>query len=295
MLVCTLVLCLVWSSTWLVIAQGLRDLPPLTSGAARFLLAALVMALVTPVLAPREGGRHPTARMVWTQGGLNFAVSYGIVYWAETRLASGLVSILWATFPIMMAAVAHWMLPAERLRPRQWRGVLVAFVGVAWLFATDVRDTGESAVFAGAVLLLSPLASAVGTTYIKARGDGYSSVRLNRNAMLVGAVMLTGLAFALEDPLQVVWPTRAILTVVYLATVGTVLTFTLYFWALRYAPAYQLSLIAYVTPALAVAGGATFADETVDLHTVGGLALVLLGVGGVLRKSPAELQREPTA
>ena len=115
------VLCLIWGSTWLVIKTGLRDLPVLTSAAARFTIAAGAMALLAPALHRREGGTRPPRWLALCMGSLNFAVSYGVVYVAETVIPSGLASVLWAVFPLLTAALGHVWLPGERLRPSQKR------------------------------------------------------------------------------------------------------------------------------------------------------------------------------
>src|SRR5690606_12949523 len=126
-------LCLIWGSTWLVIQEGLADLPPLTAAATRFAVAFAVMALVAPWLAGKEGGSPPPAKLWVVVGCSNFAISYGIVYLTETVLPSGIVSVLWAVFPLLMAGASHVVL-GERLRPVQWAGLVVGFLGVAMLF-----------------------------------------------------------------------------------------------------------------------------------------------------------------
>lgn len=272
---------LVWGSTWVVIAEGLEDLPPFTSAAVRFAVAALVMALAAHLLAAREGGCAPPRHLVLAQGVLNFAGSYGIVYWTETRLPSGLVSVLWAVYPMMMAAVGHLLLPGERLRGRQWMGMAVGLVGVAVLFQTDLARI-EGAGLVGLVLLLSPLASAVGTALVKRDGAGVSSLLLNRNGMVLGALLLGLLALAVEGDAPAHWTPRALASIAYLSLMGTCLTFGLYYWAMRYAPAYQLSLIAYVTPVIALALGSLVRGERVTPGLLAGGALVLAGVALVM-------------
>ena len=93
---CVAVLCLAWGSTWIVISKGLEDLPPFTSVSVRFALAASVMALLARRLGQREGGERPPRKLVLAMGCLNFGCSYGIVYWSQQHLPSGLVSLLWA-------------------------------------------------------------------------------------------------------------------------------------------------------------------------------------------------------
>ena len=287
LVLCVCLLCLVWGSTWIVIAEGLRDLPPFTSAGLRFVIAAVGMAIVAAAFADREGGEHPPRRLVVVMGTLNFGLSYGIVYWVETRVPSSLVAVLWAVFPLMLAVASRRDLPGERLRGSQWLGLVTGFLGVVVLFTKDLRQLGTGAVVGGAVLLVSPFVSAIGTVAVKRDGAAVSSLRLNRNAMVIGAVLLLVAAALFERGMPVHFTPRAIASLLYLALMGTVLTFGLYYWAMRYAPAYQLALIAYVTPGIAIALGAWGADEPVSGYTILGFALILSGVGAVLRRGGA--------
>ena len=274
-LVLTGVLCLIWGSTWVVIKGGLQDLPPFTSVAVRFALAAAGMSLLAALFSKREGGSDPAPSLSLVLGLVNFGVSYGIVYWSETRLPSGLVALLWAVFPLCVAFWSRLLLPSpERLSPRQWLG----FLGVGSLFATDLRAIGSEAAGAGAILLLSPLVSALGTTYVKKHGGGTSSLKLNRNGMWIGAALLGASALLFERDAPIAWTAGAILSVLYLSIFGTVIAFGLYFWLLRHTAANRLSVISYVTPAIALALGLLFKDEPVTPFTLAGLASILAGV-----------------
>ncbi len=271
-------LSLVWGSTWIVIAGGLRDLPPFTSAAARFVVAALAMSVIAPFIARREGGTKAPWKLVLVLGTLNFGASYSIVYWTETQIPSGIVSLLWAVFPILMAASSSWFLAAEALTARQWAGFTLGFVGVALLFWTDLRDFGPHGIPAALVLLLSPIVSCVGTVVLKREGRGVSSALVNRDAMWIGAAILVALAFTFEHDANPEWTTRAIGSVVYLALIGTVLTFTLYFWLLRHTEAWRLSTISYATPAVALLLGTFVADEPFTKWTLAGSLTILAGV-----------------
>lgn len=279
----TALLCLVWGSTWLVIRKGLEDLPPFSSAALRFGLAAVLMAGVARLLARHEGGVRAPRWMALVQGTMNFAISYGVVYWAEQYLTSSLTSILWGIFPLLMAVCSHYGLPGERLRPVHGVGFLLGFAGVVLLCATDVRDIGPDAIVASLVLLISPVVVAIATTLIKRHGAGVGSLLLNRDGLFVGAVLLAGAAVVTERDATFAFTGRAIFSVVYLAVVGTVLTFGVYFWLLRHAPAYKLSVIPYVTPVVAVLLGAAFADEVIGATTIAAMGLILAGVLFVTR------------
>ena len=277
------VMCVVWGSTWVVIAKGLDEMPPLGSAGVRFALAWLILSAICPWLARAEGGDRPRADLVAAMAIGNFAISFGIVYWAELVLPSSLTAILWAVFPIVTALVTHVSMPGSRIVGVQWIALVVGFVGVVLLMVTDIEALGGDAVFHGCVLLLSPVASAIATDYVKRHGAGTSSVLLNRASMFWGAAILCGLAFVFEGSLPVPQSRTAAFSIVYLAAVGTVLSFSLYFWVLRQASTVSLSLITYVTPALALAAGWVFEEERPTRWTFAGLALILIGCAGVLR------------
>jgi len=272
------VMCIVWGSTWIVIKSGLRDLPPQTSGAARFWIAGIAMAGLARALRRVEGGVAPPTWLWLTLGTLNFGVSYGIVYRTETLLPSGLVSLLWGVFPMLSALAGHVYLRNERLAGRQWAGFALGLLGLAILFRGDLAKLGPGAAPAALVLFLSPIVSVVGNTLVKRYGAGVRSLALNRNAMFVGAAWLTLAAFALEKPSEARWTPAACASVAYLSLMGTVLTFGLYFWLMRYTPANKLSLIAYVTPAVALFLGAQFGGEEITASTLGGAGAILAGI-----------------
>lgn len=277
-------MCLIWGTTWVIIKEGLQDLPAMTSAGVRFALAAVLMAVVAALLGKKEGGVRPTLRLVLVSGVFNFGASYGIVYHAETVLPSGLVAVLWAVYPIMMAIVGHFYLPEERLAARQGLGFVVGFLGVALLFLTDLEAMESGAIPAALILMLSPLISAFGHAYIKRHGKDTSSLLLNRDGMFVGAAMLMVVAFVFEDPAEARWTGKAIASVVWLAAVGTVVGFSLYFWMLRHTRASRLALVAYVTPAIALYVGWLFEDEPVTLTMLLGTALIVGGVATVMKK-----------
>lgn len=269
---------LIWGSTWFVIKEGAADLPPFTGAAARFVLAWVLMALVARPLARREGGARPTLDLVLVTGGLQFGASYAIVYWSEMTLSSGVTAVLWAAYPLLLAAVSVVMLPGERLVARQWCGLLLGFVGIGVLMWTDLRSAGPAHVTAGAVLLLSPLVVAIANAYVRGRATRVSAVLLTRDGLLVGAVILVAVALLTERDAAPRWSGPAVLSVAYLAAMGTCLAFTLYFWSMRHMRASTLALMTYLTPVVALTLGALLGGERYSAFTALGTAVVLGGV-----------------
>ena len=262
-----------------MIKEGLKDLPPFSSAALRFILAAVCMVPITALLWRKEGGDNPPAWLWMAQGCTNFAASYGIVYWAETRLPSGLVALLWAVFPLMMAVIGHFLLPGERMRRSQVSGLLIGFCGLYLLFALELPALSPQSLRDGAILLLSPAVAAIGTVLVKRYGASVSSLKLNRNSLAFATLPLTILALSFEREETFELSSTALFSILYLAIVGTCLTFGIYFWLMRSIPASQMSLIAYVIPAIALSLGSLIGGERVTIWMILGGALILLGVG----------------
>jgi drug/metabolite transporter (DMT)-like permease len=274
-----IVLTLIWGSTWAVIRLGLEGIPPLTGVALRFAIAGAILL----VLIPRFGVRFTWSREelgLWAVNGLlSFTASYTIVYWAEQHIPSGLAALLFATYPLFVAVIAHFALPGERLGWRAAVGILLGFVGVAVIFSDDLQLLGGANVREVAlVMLLSPIVSAVATVAVKRWGAGIHPLSLTAVPMLLTAAVVGTLALALEREAALVFDLRSVGSLLYLAVFGSAVTFTIYYWMLARARATQVALIAYTIPIVAVAVGALLFQEPIRPRVVLGGLLVLMGV-----------------
>jgi drug/metabolite transporter (DMT)-like permease len=225
-------------------------------------------------------GREPRERRLWFLSALcNFCVSYGVIYWAEQWVPSGLSSVLFATYPLMTAALAHFALEGERLRPAALAGILIGFVGVAVIFSEDFRALGgQQVASAAAVMLLSPLSATFGTVSIKKWGQGIHPLSLSAVPMAITALVMGPLAAMTESGRAFHWSPAAVTALLYLALFGSAFTFTIYFWLLKSLPVSKLSLFNYATPVVAVTVGSVFLDEPVTWRIIVGAGLVISGV-----------------
>ncbi|HEV3459320.1 MAG TPA: DMT family transporter [Thermoanaerobaculia bacterium] len=283
-------LTLIWGTTWAAIRIGLRGIPPFTGVALRFAIGAAALAVVARGLGVRlRGAARPAARAsawrVWLANGLlTFFIPYGVLYWAEQWVPSGLAAVLFATSPLWVALAAHLALPAERLRPAIAAGVLAGFAGVAVIFSEDLRALGGPRVAgAAALLLVAPLTSAFGVVAVKRWSAGMHPLAIVTVPMGLAAAGMGCLALATEagqPPRLTGLPLAALL---YLALFGSALSFALYFWLLGRLPATTLSLINYLTPIVALLIGSAALGEPVTARTLAGSALVVGGVAVAMR------------
>src|SRR3979490_2848533 len=147
-----LILCCIWGSTWLFIKIGLADLPPITFAGIRFLLASLILTLM--VLARRAA--WPRTRRDWilivVVGILQFSLNYGLVFWGEQYISSGLPAVLQSSFPAFGLVIAHFYLPQERLSGARVIGVLLGICGIAVIFSDQLSIAGSMALLGSMAL-----------------------------------------------------------------------------------------------------------------------------------------------
>jgi drug/metabolite transporter (DMT)-like permease len=267
---------LIWGSTWLAIKLGYESIPPLTGAALRFGIASVLLFAIVRIARLRL----PRGRQEW---GLTafFAVflfggDYGLIYWSEQHLTSGLTSVLFATMPLFTSLLAA-VYGLERLTPRKLAGIALAIAGTAVLFSNQLDLRGaQAAPMAG--VLAGSLCAAATSVAAKRHGTALHPASLNAPAMALGALILGASAAARGEELR--FPDRASgwAIVLYLALAGTVVAFLLYFWLLQQWEATHTSFVSFLTPVLAVALGAVFLGEPVGARLLAGSLLVLAGV-----------------
>jgi drug/metabolite transporter (DMT)-like permease len=267
---------LVWSSTWVVIAVGLEDIAPFFGAGIRFTLAG-VGVLVAAALLRRS--LRTDVLLAATIGILPFATSYGLIYWAEQYVTSGLAAVLFGVLPLYVALLAAFLLPEEPLRPRLLVGVGIAFCGLVAAFGESLDlGSGEYTALAAVAVVLAPVASAIGNVMIKLRGAKVDPLVMNGWAMLTGGVLLLAVSGLSEDWGATTWSLASIGSILYLAVLGTGFTFVILTVLLRELPAVTVSFIAMIIPFGALALGAVFRDEPVTALAVGGALLVVAGI-----------------
>jgi drug/metabolite transporter (DMT)-like permease len=266
---------LVWSSTWVVIAVGLEDVAPFFGAGIRFALAGMGVLVAAALL--RRPLRTDVLLAVLV-GVLPFATSYGLIYWAEQYVTSGLAAVLFGVLPLYVALLGAIFLPAEPLRARLLAGIGIAIGGLVLAFGESLGLGGERAGLAAGAVVLASLSSAIGNVAIKLRAAKVDALVMNGWAMLIGGVLLLAVSAPTEDWAATIWSPASIGSILYLAAFGTGFTFVTLTVLLRELPAVTVSFISMVIPFGALALGAIFRDEPVTALAVFGALLVVAGI-----------------
>jgi len=271
----------VWGSTFLAIRVGVREVPPFLLAAMRFVIAGLVLYIW--MLA--HGERSPTPRQ-WRSASilaiLIFALDYGLLFWAEQRVPSGLAAVMLATIPVFMALSEIILLRTQRLTVRLTLALLIGIAGVAVLVSRSLNLGGAPIDTMGAVaLIIAAISWSVASALSRKLPLPSSKVMSSGAQMLAGGVFLTLTAAALGEfrnfhPAAVsrqVW-----LSLLYLIVAGSIIGFTAYVWLLHHESPTKVGTYAYVNPVVAVLLGYFPGGESLGLRTILGTLFVLISV-----------------
>jgi drug/metabolite transporter (DMT)-like permease len=278
-LVVWLVLCLIWGSTWLFIKLGLRDLPPFTFAGLRFLLASVILwAIVIVWRRPLPKSGRDWLKLAWV-GLISITLNFGLIFWGEQHINSGLAAVLQATIPAFGLIFAHYHLPNERLTARKLAGVAIGVAGVSLIFYDQMKIEGAAALQGSLALLLSSICVAYANVYIKARCQHIDSSVIAAGQMVWGVFPLLALGVVLEgNPFDHRWSAQSVLALTYLALIGTVLGFLLYFWLVTKIEVTKSMLISLVIPVTALLIGKLTLDERLSWRIAAGSAAILAGI-----------------
>ncbi len=271
------VLCLIWSSTWLMIKIGLRGAPPVTAAGLRFFLAALIILGILRRFRIRLPRSRAFFWLTLYLGVFQLAVPYALVYRAEQYLTAGLTAVLFSTMPLMVAILARIVL-GDPLTPSKLFGIVAGVAGVYVIFADSLSVGGRAGAYGVLAALGSAFLASLSSVIVKKYSRTYPPFATISLPHVYGAVLLLASGAAFEKEAPIGWGALTYFTVVYLAVLGSVVAFALYFWIIKHIDVTVLSYQTFVIPVLAVLLGWIFLRETVTIYTAIGGLLVLAGI-----------------
>ena len=269
-------LVLIWSSTWVAIKIGLEDSPPLLGAGLRFTLAGVLLLGLT---AARRQSLGTDVRLAVILAAMPFALTYGLVYWAEQYIPSGLAAVLFGVLPLYVALLGSFLLPDQPLSARLILGILIAIAGLALAFV-ESADAGdpEMALLGAAAAALAPIGASIGNIALKLRSGELDPVVLNGWGMLGGGLALLAASALGESWGELALTPESIGSITYLAVIGSAVPFVVLTVLLRHLSAQAISFLALLLPFGALLFGAGLYSEELTARALGGAALVSLGL-----------------
>lgn len=264
----------IWGTTWLAIKVSLAGFPAVTGAGVRFILAGLVLYASAFVLRVDVRRRTPPLHLLLVLALTMFGLNYALTYLAETRLASGLVAVLFGTMPFFVFGFARVML-GERAGLRTIAGALLAFAGVG-IISLVGAIRGELAYVVA--VLVAAATSGFANVYLKRYASAEPLATLPPAMLIAGAALTVyGLRFEHVD-LHTAFAPTSLAALCYLAVCGSAIAFYLNHWLLQRIDSGVMGLSALMIPVIAVAVGALFGGEVFGPRDIAGGLLVLTGV-----------------
>ena len=284
----------VWGSTYLAVRVGVREVPPLILAAMRFSVAGLV--LFGWMLA--RGERAPSIRE-WRSasilGMVIFLFDYGLLFWAEQRVPSGIAAVMLATIPVFMALSEIIFLRTQRLTIRLALALLIGLGGVGVLMSRAL-NLGDAPIdkWGALALIFASISWSIASVLARKLPLPSSKVMSSGAQMLAGGILLTVAAGAFGEfrnfhPGAVsreVW-----FALLYLIVAGSIIGFTAYVWLIHHESPTKVGTYAYVNPIVAVLVGYFLGGEALSARTILGSVFILISVV-VITTTPAKKPAE---
>jgi len=268
-------LALIWGASFMLIKIADRQLAPSTLILARLGSAALLLAAIALVrLGPRRTLAEVRGAWRWlvVVGLVNTAVPFWLLSWGETRIDSGLASIIQGAVPIFNAVLAFGFFREARVSGLRLLGLFVGFVGVALLVGAQPHGKLLAALAVVAMALCYAIGALLAGRHL--RGTSPLVVALASTAVSTVAALPAGIV---QAPSRM-WHGETIAAILVLGFVGTAVAYVLFFALIQRAGANYATLVTFLVPPIALAYGAVFLGESFGLTAFVSLALILGGV-----------------
>ncbi|MFQ5421423.1 MAG: DMT family transporter, partial [Anaerolineae bacterium] len=181
-----LLLSTVWGSTWLFIKVGLAYLPPFTFAGVRFVVALIPLVILLLIRRPLIPKKLGDWALIFITGFITFSVNYGLVFWGENHISSGLTAILYTTMPLFGLVMAHFVIPSEPMNVFKVAGVLLGIFGVSVIFSNQLQLENTAALWGVTAIVVAAITTAYADILIKVRGKHLDPLVLTVGQMLVG-------------------------------------------------------------------------------------------------------------
>ena len=273
-----------WGGSFFLAKVALTDLGPFTIVFARVGLAALALNIALQFTGQSLRRSGTPWLSFFAMGALNNLIPFSLIFWGQTRIGSGLASILNATAPLFTVLVAHFLTSDERLTASKVAGVLAGLAGVTVLVGPDALRPFDSGVWGQLACLGAALSYAFAGIYGRRfKAMGVAPLQAAAGQVTTSTLLILPIMLLVEPPwLQAAMPSIVTWSALAgLALLSTSLAYVLYFRILAVAGATNLLLVTFLIPVMAIPLGAGVLGERLELRHLGGMALIGIGLAAI--------------
>ncbi len=272
-----ILICLIWGTTWLVTRLGLNSLTPIFSAGVRFIVATITILLFMKFQSIKLHTDKSSIILYILMGLFAYAVPFSLIYLGQMYVASGLAAVIFAIYPFFVALFNKIFIPSERIGLIKIIAMILGFIGIVIIFLDEIGIYNNS-FFGMFVILIAASMQAALAVMIKKYGYHLNPLSINFIPMFIAGILLIITSIFTEDLTNNIFDFNGIFSILYLGIIGSVVTFTAYYWLIKRVNIIILSLTAFITPVIALFVGWILNNEVLKQNQLIGGILVLIGV-----------------
>ncbi len=267
---------IIWSTTPLAIKWSADDVGFLFGVTMRMILACVVAGFLVLVLRHHFSFASRSLK-AYLVSGLGIYVAMLMAYWSVTYMPSGWIALVWGISPVITGILAHIFLGENTLVPHKMVGIIVSISGLVTIFLQGT-SMGNNTTLGILLALLGVLGQVGSAVAIKKLNVNVSSLVMTTGGLAVSIPLFIMTWLIFDGQFPEIIPIKAGASIVYLALMGSVIGFSLYFFLLKNVEASRVALITLVTPVSALLLGNILNGEAIGLSVIIGTALILGGL-----------------
>jgi len=274
-------LSILWGGSFFFTKIAVLELPPLTVALGRVAIAAAILIALARMTGVTLPDRMAAWRPYLLMGLLNNAVPFGLIFWGQTHIPSGLAAILNATTPLFTVLVAHWATADEKLTPARLAGVAAGLAGVVVMIGPDLLSELGANVLGQLAVLLAAVSYAFAGVFGR-RFRGEPPLRVAAGQLAGSTLLLAPVVILLDWPWTLAPPSAtAIAALLALAALSTALAYLIFFRILARAGATNVALVTFLIPVSAILLGTLLLGEQIEPRHLAGMAAIAVGLAAI--------------
>ncbi len=267
---------IIWSTTPLAVLWSSEEVGFVFGVTSRMAIGA-VLALVVAALLGNGMKWHRHAIKAYLIAGISIYGAMLSAYWAAQFIPSGWMSLIFGMSPVITGLMACIWLEGEQISPARLAGMILGLMGLAVIFATGMY-MDDRAAYGICGMLLSTVIHSGSSVWVKRINADVPAIVMTSGGLVIATPLFLLTWHLSSNGLPVDMSARTVGSIAYLALLGSVLGFTLYFYVLKHVEATRVAMIALVSPVLALGLGNMLNGEPLSMEIVLGAALILSGL-----------------
>jgi len=278
-------LVVMWGSSFMFIKLGVATVPTSTLVAARLIVGALILLTVVHLRGTRLPPLRADGGKVWRNytifALIGNCIPFTTITWGQQRTDSALAGILMAVMPLATMVLAHFFVKGDHMTRNRVIGFALGFAGIVVLMGPSAlgRVAGYSLEsLSQLAILCGALCYAGNSVLTRILAHGYDVLVASAAMLLLASVMALPLALYIDSPWQMQYSAASLWAILWLGVGPTAVATVVYFKLIASAGPTFMSLVNYMSPAVAVLLGVVLLGETPGVHAYIALGLILLGI-----------------